>query len=81
MYMYVGSFTIQFRAVWSKGLILISLIFSYLLTDECVEQQELELLDSDKCSIECPTPCWESQYQYVVSSSQWPSNGYMVRLC
>jgi len=50
------------------------------LENECVEQVELELLDSNQCSDECPTPCWESQYQYVISSSQWPSNGYMPYL-
>ena len=51
--------------------------FVYLV-QTCVEQKEAEMLDSEECTKACPLPCWESQFQHAISTSQWPSNSYEV---
>ena len=51
--------------------------FVYLV-QSCVEQKEAEMLDSEECTKACPLPCWESQFQHAISTSQWPSNSYEV---
>ncbi|KAF6027068.1 hypothetical protein EB796_014629 [Bugula neritina] len=40
----------------------------------CVEEVESSIDYENNCS--CPLPCWESQYLYTTTSSQWPSNNY-----
>jgi len=44
--------------------------------DNCVEEVESSIDYEKNCS--CPLPCWESQYLYTTTSSQWPSNNYEV---
>ncbi|KAF6036226.1 SCNN1G [Bugula neritina] len=43
---------------------------------DCVERRELQMFNDNSCQKSCPSPCWESQYQYTLSASQWPSNSY-----
>ncbi|XP_067950290.1 amiloride-sensitive sodium channel subunit beta-like [Watersipora subatra] len=42
----------------------------------CVEEVEEETTASSACVQQCPKVCWESQFDYIISTSQWPSAAY-----